>query len=187
MTDRHVQTRRRTAVVLAGLAAVVVAGCDGDVTDELPAGEAISVESPAFDDGGDLPVDHTCDGADHPPALTWSGVPDEAVEVVVVVTDPDAPGGDFVHWLVAGIDPEAGGLDGGALPDGAVEGTNDFGDPAWAGPCPPVDEDAHDYVFAVVALDTDADLAEGFTAGALESIVDVAEVARGELTGRFDR
>lgn len=107
----------------------------------------LQVSSPAFGDGAVIPSAYTCRGADVSPPLAWTGIPAGTVEVALVMQDFDADG--FVHWVVAGIAPAAGGIAEGATPPG-VEATNDFGRPGWAGPCPP--SGTHNYEFQLFAL-----------------------------------
>ena len=111
--------------------------------------EPLRLSSPALVDGGAIPAAYTCRGADVSPPLSWTGVPAGTVELAVVMRDvhPDAEG--FVHWVVAGIQPSAGGLAEAGTPPG-VEAENDFGRPGWAGPCPP--SGTHDYEFRLYAL-----------------------------------
>ena len=87
------------------------------------------------------------------PPLAWSDVPEGTSELRVSLTDPDAPGGTFVHWLVTGIDPASAGVGQGAVPPGGTEQENGFGESNYRGPCPPPGDSPHRYVFAVEALD----------------------------------
>ncbi len=97
---------------------------------------SIDVTSPAFDEGAPIPERYARQGSNVPPPLQWSGVPAGTRELALVVQDPDAPRGPFVHWIVAGLPPTAEGVDGGELPSGAVEGRNDFGEVGYDGPEP---------------------------------------------------
>ncbi len=176
--------RTLLAAVLVG--AVACAGGDrGDVT-STEAPRTFPVSSPSFDDGGDVPVEHTCDGPDTPPSLEWEAPPAGAAELIVVVDDPDAPGGTFVHWLVAGLPAEAGMVARG-LPAGAVEGRNSFGDAGWKGPCPPRGDDPHTYRFRVLAVDAATGLGQGFTAEQLSDAIADHLVAEGVHAGRYGR
>jgi hypothetical protein len=98
----------------------------------------IQLRSPAFGDHQPIPARHAKDHDNLSPALEWSGVPQEAVELAVLCEDPDAPRGSFIHWVLAGLQPTATGLAEGEHPAGAVEGRNDFGEEGWSGPLPPV-------------------------------------------------
>src|SRR5688572_20049721 len=110
----------------------------------------ITLTSPAFADGEAIPERHTCSGEDVAPPLAWSGVPDGTAELALLVEDPDAPGGTFVHWVLAGLDPSSGGLAEGTVPAGAVEGRNGFRRRGYGGPCPPPGR-PHRYVFMLFA------------------------------------
>jgi Raf kinase inhibitor-like YbhB/YbcL family protein len=131
------------------------------------AGFALS--SPAFADGEPIPAEFTCDGADVSPPIQWTSVPDGALELVLTLQDPDAPSGVFTHWTVFGIDPATDGSPSGGVPAGALEGTNEFGDAGYGGPCPPEGE-SHRYFFTLAALSERSEL----EAGASSSEVDAA-------------
>jgi len=125
----------------------------------------LTITSTAFSDGGSIPARYTCDGEETSPPLEWSGVPDRAMSLALVVDDPDAPDPAapkrrFVHWVLYNIPPDARGLSEGAsrggkgskLPAGAREGSNDFNKSGYGGPCPPIGR--HRYFFKLYALDT---------------------------------
>ncbi len=115
-----------------------------------PATLTLRVTSPAFGMNGSIPIDYTQDGADVMPPITWSEVPRDTKSVAILVEDPDAPGRIFVHAIIVGIRPSVTSIDG-ALPDGAVFGSNDYGERGWRGPKPP--HGRHRYFFRVFALD----------------------------------
>jgi Phosphatidylethanolamine-binding protein len=94
-----------------------------------------SLTSSAFAHEDAIPRRHTCDGEDRSPPLWWSAPPAGTRSLVLILDDPDAPGGRFIHWLVWGITPDAGGLAEGEL--APLEGRNDFGTVGYRGPCPP--------------------------------------------------
>ncbi len=121
----------------------------------------MKLQSPAFADGRDIPARHTCEGADISPPLLWTGVPEGARSLALIVEDPDAPDPRaprmvWTHWVVHDLPPADGGLpegaSGRAMPAGAVEGINDWKRIGWGGPCPPIGR--HRYVFTLYALDT---------------------------------
>jgi len=88
---------------------------------------AFNLSSPAFAEGGPIPKDYTCDGADQTLPVAWSGVPEGTAELALIMDDPDARG--FVHWVVVGIPPTAMGIEGdGTLPAGARLGTTVTGE-----------------------------------------------------------
>jgi Raf kinase inhibitor-like YbhB/YbcL family protein len=171
---------------LAGALAVLAAGCGGQgpraETPEAPM--TITVSSTAFTDGGDIPRRHTCDGDDVSPPLRFAGVPSQAQELALLVEDPDAPGGTFVHWVAWGIDPSAAALAEGESPAGT--GTNGFRRRGYGGPCPPKGA-PHRYVFTVFALSGRLDLPPGASADDLRRAVMEAVIAEGRLVGRYAR
>jgi Raf kinase inhibitor-like YbhB/YbcL family protein len=152
-----------------------------------------TLSSPAFSAGGPIPRAHTCDGADQSPPLTWTGVPAGARQLAIIVDDPDAPGRTFVHWVLYGLSPAAGGLPPGVPRDAqlkrpvvALQGLNDFRRTGWNGPCPPPGP-AHRYVFTLYALDTELDVPAGATAAALRAAMQSHVIAEVQLVGRYGR
>jgi Raf kinase inhibitor-like YbhB/YbcL family protein len=116
----------------------------------------------AFAPDGPIPDRYTCEGMDVAPDLAWANVPPGTVELALVMDDPDADG--FVHWVIAGLDPASNGLAEGEVPDDAVETDNGFGEPGWAGPCPPEGSGVHHYEFELIALSAPLDLDSGLEA-----------------------
>lgn len=122
---------------------------------------ALTLNSPAFDDAGEIPSRYTCDGADVSPPLTISDIPDGTASLVLIVDDPDAPDPDapkvtWVHWVVYNLPPQRIELPEGAsgkLPGDAKEGINGWQRADYGGPCPPIGR--HRYFFKVYALDTE--------------------------------
>ena len=144
----------------------------------------MTVSSTAFADGGDLPRRHTCDGEDLSPPLSFSGAPEGTREIALLVEDPDAPSGTFVHWVAWGIDPSAGALAEGAAAPGA--GRNGFGRPGYGGPCPPKGP-AHRYIFRAFAVSRRLELKSGASADDLREAMHGSVLAEGSLTGRYAR
>ena len=147
--------------------------------------------SPAFAPGAAIPAEYTCDGADISPPLTWSGAPGGTRSLVLVVDDPDAPGGTFHHWAAFDIAPTVAGFAAGygaSRPgDRFREARNDFGQSGYRGPCPPPGP-AHHYHFRLLAISRPSlDLTPAANA------VDVFEAAaryvirRTELVGTYRR
>jgi len=150
----------------------------------------ISLTSTTFQANGPIPAVHTCDGGDRSPALAWSGVPAGAKSLALIVDDPDAPRGTWVHWVIYDIPPSATGLQegagsGGALPAGTRLGRNDFKRTGYGGPCPP--SGTHRYFFKLYALDLVlGDLHQPDKAG-LEHAMEGHVLARGQLVGTYQR
>jgi Raf kinase inhibitor-like YbhB/YbcL family protein len=146
----------------------------------------MDLTSPDFEDGGEIPRAHTCDGEDAPPELHWSGVPSGVVELALTCEDPDAPSGTFVHWVAWGIDPASGILP----PDGGAairHGRNGFGNDGYGGPCPPPGHGPHHYEFALYALDGSVDLEPGETIQDLRAAIDGHIRATATLMGIYER
>lgn len=116
-----------------------------------PVARTLAVTSPAFAEGQPIPARFTCAGDGTSPAFVWTGVPAGTVEVAVIVSDPDAPRGTFLHWLVYGLPPRDGGFAEGRAPEGAHQGVNSARTADWCPPCPP--SGTHRYIVAVHALD----------------------------------
>jgi len=116
----------------------------------------MTIQSPAFDYGAPIPVRYTCDGENVSPPLVFSGVPEGAGSLVLVVWDPDAPVGVFFHWTAYDLSKERTGLAEGVPPKPQVEefkqGRNDFRRVGYGGPCPPPGDGAHRYFFRLYAL-----------------------------------
>jgi Raf kinase inhibitor-like YbhB/YbcL family protein len=143
------------------------------------------LQSSAFREGGPIPRRHSCEGADLSPPLSWSGAPEDARSLALVVDDPDAPVGTFTHWLAWALDPSAEGLgEGQAAP---VEGRNDFGTSGYRGPCPPPGHGRHRYSFRLYALDSDIDLSPGAGQGELQRALEGHTLAIAELIGTYER
>jgi Raf kinase inhibitor-like YbhB/YbcL family protein len=177
----------RTAIAL--LVVAVAASC-GDDGDDVPVPEApmtITLRSPAFADGDSIPRRFTCDGDDVSPPLEWSGVPSSTVELALLVEDPDAPGGTFVHWVLWGLDGGLSGLGEGDVPVQARAGRNDFGRAGWGGPCPPRGSDPHRYVFTLLALSDPLAVEAEVSADDVKRAADGKVLAEGRLTGRYGR
>lgn len=111
----------------------------------------MELKSPAFRDSQYIPKKYTCEGDDTSPPLQISAVPEGAESLVLIIKDPDAPNGDWIHWLVWNIDPQTQEIKKGSVPEGAVEGVTSFGAPGYRGPCPP--GGSHVYLFKLYALD----------------------------------
>ncbi len=109
--------------------------------------------SEEFEEGDNIPAKFTCDGADISPQLSWENTPHQTKSFALSMTDPDAPGGTFVHWLVYDIPKDIRTIDQAGLPDEAEQVVNDFGKKNYGGPCPPYG--THRYIFTLYALDTE--------------------------------
>jgi Raf kinase inhibitor-like YbhB/YbcL family protein len=148
-------------------------------------GSVIELRSVAFNDNAMLAKAHAKDGDNTPPDLVWTGVPDGARELVLLVADPDAPTGTFLHWLVTGIDPASSGLSG-EQPAG-TQHVNGFGEHGYGGPLPPVGDDAHRYVFRLYALAEPFAAPDPSDADAVRGWLDDHALATGTITALYAR
>ena len=133
-------------------------------------------------DGAPIDGSYTCNGGNIRPTISWSNVPVGTAELVVLIEDEDA--GGFVHWLVAGIPPNATSLAPGGLPPGAVQALNGFGNPGWGGPCPPAGA-SHHYRTQLYGLSAPSGVTEGMATGVATTAVQTNIVALATVTGTF--
>ena len=197
----------RNALVALLLGAVAATACGGSSVGKPPAaptssptgaptatvapgavGVSLTVTSPAFADGATIPVKYTCT-ASNPvsPPLAWSGVPSETAELTLLVEDPDASPGGFVHWVVYGIPPGTQGLAEGSLPSDARQGANGRNQDQWAGPCPPVGSAPHHYRFTLTAVSKSLGLAPEATAAQVKAALAGSIMGQGLLVGLYGR
>lgn len=154
-------------------------------------GTALALHASAFKAGGDIPGKFTCEGANVSPALDWSQPPAGTESFALIVDDPDAPSGTWVHWVVYDLPGSTHRLPEGVPKNGAIEGggrqgVNDFGDAGYGGPCPPPGK-PHRYFFKLYALDKPLGLAAGTRKPQVESAMQGHVLAHSELVGRFKR
>jgi Raf kinase inhibitor-like YbhB/YbcL family protein len=121
-----------------------------------------------FTNNSRLPKDLTREGANKSPAFQWSNIPDGTLSFALTCTDPDAPGGTFVHWIIFNVPAQSSSLkseiaQSATLSDGSCQGQNDFGTIGYDGACPPVGHGTHRYIFTLYALDTKLSLPAGTT------------------------
>jgi len=152
----------------------------------------MKIVSAAFAHQGAIPPRYTCDGADVSPPLAWSGVPQGARSLALIVDDPDAPDPaaptmTWVHWLLYNIPAQAAGLGEAArsLPAGTLEGLNDWKRTGYGGPCPPVGR--HRYFFKLYALDTLLPDLRRPRKAALEKAMQGHVIATAELVGTYQK
>jgi Raf kinase inhibitor-like YbhB/YbcL family protein len=180
----------RSPVIAVAAATVALAGCGGDEKVSGPPPEAperMTLRAPGFGNGDPIPVEYTCDGRDISPPLSWSGTPRGARELAILVEDPDAPGGTFVHWVLFGLGPTQKQLDAGATPEGSRQGRNSFGETRYRGPCPPKGDEPHRYQFSIYALREHIGASEGAAAEDVRDEIRRKAIASGRLTGRYGR
>ena len=148
------------------------------------------LKSAAFDDGGRIPRVYTCDGKDVSPGLFWTGVPERAVSLALIVNDPDAPRGNWVHWVLFDMPASRRDLSEQVPPremveGGGTHGLNDFGKLGWGGPCPPTG--THRYVFTLYALGVTLELEPRATRDEVLKAMEGHVLGVARLTGVYAR
>lgn len=178
--------RRVLAPAAGAMLATGLFACTTGSPEPITAPTTLPLRSSSFDHLQAIPADHTCAGADVSPALFWT-IPPAVTEYALTVTDLDA--GGFVHWILYGMPPETAGLASGALSPGAHEGTNDFGDQAYGGPCPPPGSGPHRYEFRLYALSSPVGrgLRDGLTLDQVLDAIRCCVQSTGLLVGTYER
>jgi Raf kinase inhibitor-like YbhB/YbcL family protein len=144
-----------------------------------------------FSAGGAIPRKFTCDGPDVSPKLAWSDPPGKTQSFALIMDDPDAPAGTWVHWVIYDLPANTRELAEGVakqeqLSNGARQGRNDFGKIGYGGPCPPPGK-PHRYFFKLCALDAKLDLKAGATKADVERAMKGHILTQAELIGRYAR
>ncbi|MEU5095579.1 YbhB/YbcL family Raf kinase inhibitor-like protein [Streptomyces sp. NPDC020996] len=147
----------------------------------------IELHSKAFDDHAFIARRYALEGENVSPPLTWSGVPGDAAELVLLCEDPDAPSGTFVHWIVVGIDPRSEGVAEGEGPPGGTELVNGFDRRGWGGPHPPPGDEAHRYFFRLYALAEPCGLSGAPGAEDVHRAVEKHQLADGTVVALYRR
>jgi hypothetical protein len=141
--------------------------------------------SPDFESNTLIPSRYSCDGEDINPKIVISGVPEKAASLALIIDDPDASVGNWVHWVVWNIAPGLTEIAAGSVPPGSIQGVTSFGKSGYGGPCPPSGE--HRYFFKMYALDEMLDLPEEATASELETAMEGHVLDKAGLIGVYGR
>ncbi len=142
--------------------------------------------SSSFAERSRIPSRHTCDGLDISPEIHWTDVPEGTASFALIVDDPDAPGSTFVHWVVFNIGGNRRFIEEGRLPAECIQGTNDFGNSSYSGPCPPRGA-PHSYHFKLYALTSNLSLRRGCSKHDVEKAMKTHVVGSAELIGQYGR
>lgn len=145
----------------------------------------LKVSSSAFENNGNIPRKYTCDGMDVNPPLIIENVPTEARSLALIIDDPDAPMGTWVHWVVWNIDPKISEIKEDTVPKGSVQGINDFRKHEYGGPCPP--SGTHRYFFKLYALNALLDLSLNSLKADLERVMKGHVIAQAQVIGLYRR
>ncbi|NQT74933.1 MAG: YbhB/YbcL family Raf kinase inhibitor-like protein [Candidatus Omnitrophica bacterium] len=169
----------KAVFVLITVLFVLVSPCSAG---EDEGGVVMKITSPEFEHNGFIPKKFTCQGKDINPALEIKGIPENAKGLALIVDDPDAPMGMWVHWVVYNI-PLLSKIEEDSVP--GKQAMNDFRRKDWGGPCPP--SGTHRYFFKIYALDTEIDLKQGAGKKDLEKAMDGHTMAKAELIGLYKK
>lgn len=183
---------KKLAIILpvVFLSVIIILGCakkEESKKEELKinVSKSMKLASSAFADNNFIPAKYTCDGENVNPPLEISNVPENAQSLVLIVDDPDAPAGDWVHWTLWNILPQTKNILENSVPAGAAKGITDFGRPGYGGPCPP--SGAHRYQFKLYAVDTTLDLSSSARKKDIENAISGHIISQSTLVGIYKR
>ncbi|OGL26355.1 hypothetical protein A3E49_03020 [Candidatus Saccharibacteria bacterium RIFCSPHIGHO2_12_FULL_49_19] len=146
---------------------------------------SLNLTSSVFKENDTIPAKYTCRGENISPPLAISDVPSGSKSLALIMHDPDAVSGDFVHWVTWNLPPSTSDFPEGNAPSGATQGKNSAGRNGYMGPCPPVGTGTHHYMFELYALDEILDLDDGTDREELEAAMEDHVLAKVTLTGLF--
>ena len=146
---------------------------------------SIQLTSDAFANGQSIPSKYSCKGKNISPALAWTEPPAGTQSLALIMDDPDAPGGTWVHWVLFNIPASTHNLQEDLPTSGMSMGKNSWGDMRYGGPCPP--SGTHRYFFKLYALDTTINLLPGATKEQVLEEMEGHILAQGELVGTFSK
>jgi len=172
-------------VIIIFMGIILITGCTLEAEEtglEKSGGVIMKLTSPEFENNKFIPKKFTCQGQDINPGLNIQDIPKETKSMALIVDDPDAPMGDWVHWVVFNI-PVVSKIEEDSIP--GKQGSNDFGRKDYGGPCPP--SGTHRYFFKIYALDTELDLGEGVSKRELENAMEAHILAKAELIGLYKK
>lgn len=151
----------------------------------------LNIESSAFKNGSYIPTKYTCDGINVSPELRISEIPSNAKSIVLLMFDPDAPGGVFWHWVFYGIKPDQAIIPENIVKndytDYGINGLNSFGSIGYGGPCPPRGDKPHRYVFLVLALDIESSWSPRLSYRDVVDMIKGHVIAYGCIVGLYAR
>jgi hypothetical protein len=145
----------------------------------------MKVSSPEFMNNGMIPKKFSCQGQDINPELEFSGVPDSTKSLALIMDDPDAPTGTWVHWVLFNIPNDTRMIAEDSVPEDAVQGLNSWPKNSYGGPCPP--SGTHRYFFKLYALDSILGLDEGATKADVEQAMQGHIIEKAELIGLYKK
>lgn len=148
----------------------------------------MDIVSTAFENNDLIPAKYTCEGQNFNPPLTFSQVPKETKSLALILDDPDAVSGTFVHWVLYNMPSSTIQILENTVPENTTVGTNDFGNTDYGGPCPPKGTGKHRYFFKLYALDIPLDvLSEGATKVEVEEAMQGHILEKAQLIGLYTK
>lgn len=156
-----------------------------DLKDSIEKVKIMKLTSSEFENNSMIPKKYTCDDRDINPPLKIQGIPPKTVSLALIMNDPDAPAGDWVHWLVWNMEPTTEKIKEGSFPDQGIVGFNSFNHQSYGGPCPPFG--THRYFFKLYALDSMLNLPEEAKKKDLMIAMQGRIIEQTELIGLYSR
>jgi Raf kinase inhibitor-like YbhB/YbcL family protein len=175
-------------VIYALLLFIVLFGCTNNASDNGLNRREVSnmkIYSPEFNDNAMIPTKFTCQGQDINPQLLFEDIPEDAQSLVLIMDDPDAPMGTWVHWVLFNMPVDVTGIPEDSVPDNAVQGLNSWPKNNYGGPCPP--SGTHRYFFKLYALDSELELDDTATKKDVEQAMQGHIIERAEYVGLFKK
>jgi Raf kinase inhibitor-like YbhB/YbcL family protein len=170
--------KKKIVLILLLVFALVTLGNEN----KTEGGSSMKISSPEFTNNGFIPKKFTCQGEDINPTLIIEDIPKEAKSLALIVDDPDAPMGTWIHWVVFDI-PIVSRIEENSIP--GKQGINDFGKKDYGGPCPP--SGIHRYFFKIYVLDKILNLSEGISKRELEKAMQGCILDKAELVGLYKK
>jgi len=143
----------------------------------------LTLQSSAFADNSEIPKKFGCQGEDISPPLSWQNTHSQTKSYVLIVDDPDAPAGTWVHWVLFNISPDINNLDENATAQNAISGKNSWGTQGYRGPCPP--SGTHRYFFKIYALDQKLNLSDNADKKEVIKVMEGHVLGKAELMGFY--
>ena len=181
----HLKRKGNVKNGFAFLLLMAVFFASGGASKEVRTMNGLKISSPSFENNGHIPKKFTCDGENINPRLLIEGRPSKAESLALIVDDPDAPGGMWVHWVLWNIPPDTKDIKETSVPQKAEQGLNDFRKHDYGGPCPPWG--THRYFFKLYALDTTLSLGTNSTKAALERAMQGHIIEQAQIIGLYKR
>jgi len=146
---------------------------------------SMKISSSAFENNQEIPTKYTCDGKNTNPPLSFSNIPQDAKSLALIMDDPDAPMGTFVHWVLYNMPVDTREIKEGSLSNNTVSGKNSAGSSLYIGPCPP--SGTHKYFFKLYALDSMLDVGSNADKKVIEDAIQKHLLEKAQLVGLYSK